>query len=78
MGQHKNIEVLKVAYFTKHLSLSTEEAEKFWPLYNSYTSEVRKLRGDHKEDILAFEEAVLNIRKKYKGDLKKFWLLMSV
>lgn len=71
MGQRQNIEVLKVAYFTKHLSLSTEEAEKFWPLYNSYTLEVRKARGDHKEDILAFEESVLNIRKKFKGDLKK-------
>lgn len=71
MGQRQNIEVLKVAYFTKHLSLTTEEAEKFWPMYNSYTGEVKKARQDNKEDILAFEEAVLNIRKKYKGELKK-------
>ncbi len=71
MGDRKNIEVLKVAYFTKHLSLTTEEAEKFWPLYNSYTGDIRKARGDNKDDILAFEEAVLNIRKKYKTDLKK-------
>lgn len=71
MNQRHNIEVLKVAYFTKHLSLTTEEAEKFWPLYNSYTAEVRTARQDNKEDILAFEEAVLNIRKKYKGELKK-------
>lgn len=71
MGERKNIEVLKVAYFTKHLSLTTEEAEKFWPLYNSYTADIRKARGDNKDDILAFEEAVLNIRKKYKTDLKK-------
>ncbi len=71
MGQRQNIEVLKVAYFTKHLSLTTEEAEKFWPLYNGYISEVKKARHDHKEDILAFEETVLNIRKKFKGELKK-------
>lgn len=71
MGDRKNIEVLKVAYFTKHLSLTTEEAEKFWPLYNSYTGDIRKARGDNKDDILAFEEAVLNIRKRYKTDLKK-------
>ncbi len=67
----ENIEVLKVAYFTKHLSLTTEEAEKFWPMYNSYSAEVRKARQDNKEDILAFEEAVLNIRKRYRVDLKK-------
>lgn len=67
----ENIEVLKVAYFTKHLSLTTEEAEKFWPMYNSYSAEVRKARQDNKEDILAFEEAVLNIRKRYRVELKK-------
>lgn len=71
MGGRQNVEVLKVAYFTKHLALTTDEAEKFWPLYNSYTDEVRKARQDNKEDILAFEETVLNIRKKYKTDLKK-------
>ena len=71
MGQRQNIEVLKVAYFTRHLSLTTDEAEKFWPLYNSYTADVKKARQDNKEDILAFEEAVLNIRKKYKVELKK-------
>lgn len=74
MERRQKIEVLKVAYFTKHLSLSTEEAEKFWPLYNSYTDEVRKARHEHKEDILVFEEAVLNIRKKYKVELKKILL----
>lgn len=70
-GPRENIEVLKVAYFTKHLSLTTEEAEKFWPLYNSYTDEIRKARQESKEDILAFEEAALNIRKRYRVDLKK-------
>lgn len=70
-GARENIEVLKVAYFTKHLSLTTEEAEKFWPMYNAYTAEVRKARQENQEDILAFEESVLNIRKKYKTDLKK-------
>lgn len=70
-GQRENIEVLKVAYFTKHLALTTDEAEKFWPLYNSHSEEVRKARQDNKEDILAFEEAVLNIRKRYRGELKK-------
>lgn len=70
-GPRENIEVLKVAYFTKHLALTTEEAEKFWPLYNSHSAEVRKARQDNKEDVIAFEEAVLNIRKRYRVELKK-------
>lgn len=70
-GPRENIEVLKVAYFTKHLALTTEEAEKFWPLYNSLSAEVRKAKQDNKEDIIAFEEAALNIRKRYRVELKK-------
>jgi len=30
------IKTLKVAYFTEHLALSPEEAEKFWPIYNQH------------------------------------------
>jgi hypothetical protein len=70
-GGPAHMEVLKVAYVTKYLSLTPEEAEKFWPLYNGYTDDVRKARFENKEDILAFEEALLNIRKKYRQDLKK-------
>ncbi|HVK49362.1 MAG TPA: hypothetical protein VM488_15990, partial [Pseudobacter sp.] len=28
------IEALKIAFFTRKLDLSTEEAQKFWPVYN--------------------------------------------
>ena len=27
---------MKIAYFTENLDLTTQEAEKFWPLYNEY------------------------------------------
>lgn len=70
-GGGAHMEVLKVAYVTKYLTLTPEEAEKFWPLYNGYTEDVRKARMENKEDILAFEEALLNIRKKYRQDLKR-------
>lgn len=32
----KQIQSAKVAFFTAQLQLSTEEAEKFWPVYNKY------------------------------------------
>lgn len=30
----KKIKAMKVAYFTEHLDLSSEEATQFWPIYN--------------------------------------------
>ena len=32
---------------------------------------IKKARQEKKEDVLAFEEAALNIRKKYRNDFKK-------
>jgi hypothetical protein len=37
----EKIEALKIAFITKALSLSSEEAQKFWPIYNEY--ELKKL-----------------------------------
>jgi len=67
----ENIEALKVAFMTKHLNLSVDEAQKFWPAYNACVEELKKARQEKNEDVLAFEEAALNIRKKYKNDFKK-------
>lgn len=38
-GQNPNLEKLnnyKIGFFTKKLNLTSEEAEKFWPVYNDY------------------------------------------
>lgn len=66
-----NIQGLKIAFVTKQLSLTTDEAQKFWPVYYSYLDEMKKARSDRKDDVLLFEESVLNIRKKFRTDFKK-------
>ena len=68
----ENVEALKVAFITRHLNLTIEEAQKFWPAYNAYFEDLKKVRKDNKEDVLAFEEAALNIKKKYKTKAKVF------
>ncbi len=68
------IEALKIAYITKKLNLSPEEAQKFWPVYNKYTDEIRKLQLDMRknpESELDRDEKILNIRKKYNGEFGK-------
>ena len=62
----ERIEALKIAYITQALKLTSEEAQVFWPVYNTYTSEIKTARQSTKEDELEFQEAVLNIKKKYK------------
>lgn len=68
------VEALKIAYLTKKLNLSTEEAQKFWPIYNKYADEIRKVRLDaraNKDKEIDTEEKILGIRKKYNGEFVK-------
>jgi len=66
-----NIEALKVAYITRKLNLTPDEAQKFWPVHNIYFEELKKARKDNLDDELAFEEKALSVRKKYSIDFKK-------
>ena len=43
------IEAQKVAFLTRVLELTPEEAQKFWPLYNEYSEKERALRPDFKK-----------------------------
>ncbi len=62
---------LKIAYVTKQLSLTSEEAQKFWPVYFIYVEDLKKARMQNRQDVLGMEEEMLNVRKKYKTDFKK-------
>lgn len=41
---NEKIEALKIAFITKHLNLTTDESQKFWPVYNQYEAEKKQIR----------------------------------
>jgi hypothetical protein len=68
------LEALKIAYITNKLNLSPEEAQKFWPLYNQYSLELKLTRlkaMNNKSSELELDESLLNIRKKYSGQFSQ-------
>lgn len=68
------IEALKIAYLTKKLSLSPEEAQRFWPIYNEYAAEMKDARTgqrQNKSPELETEEKILAIRKKYNSEFSR-------
>ncbi len=68
--QQQNIEALKVAFISRELALTPEEAQKFWPVYNQYSKELNSTLRDEK-DVLVRDEKVLNLRKSYKNEFTK-------
>jgi hypothetical protein len=62
------LEALKIAYITKKMDLSPEEAQKFWPIYNQYAAELKEARQQaarNNEPEIVLDENQLKIRKKY-------------
>ncbi|HRN56354.1 MAG TPA: hypothetical protein PLL71_07875 [Agriterribacter sp.] len=70
-GREK-IKMLEIGYLTRQLHLSTGEAEKFWPLFNTYRQELRAAARDKNiNDELDRQQKVLDIRKKYRKDFSR-------
>ncbi len=71
-GENQNrLETIKIAYITKELNLSSEEAQKFWPAYNGYMEEIKQAGTKYQDDEVGYEEKVVEIKKKYKGNFQK-------
>jgi hypothetical protein len=76
----EQIESIKVAFITSKLDLTTDEAQRFWPVYNNYQKEFMDLMRKRREardktDIdpndminadLSYESKMLELKKKYK------------
>lgn len=70
----ERLAALEIGFLTRKLNLSTEEAQRFWPVYNRYKDEIRKVRIEQKQNNLSVidgDEKILNIRKKYNGEFVK-------
>jgi hypothetical protein len=68
------LEALKIAWLTKKLNLTPEEAQRFWPVYNQYSAEIKRVRENGvKQNVpeIVIEQQVLDIRKRYNGDFIK-------
>lgn len=48
----ERIEAMKIGFITKRLSLTAEEAQRFWPVYNRFVDEQEKLRKSTKANLI--------------------------
>lgn len=68
----KKIQAMEMAFITKELNLSPDEAQKFWPVFNQYRTELKGMAFDRKNgDQLEKQQKMLDIRKKYREDFTK-------
>ncbi len=61
--RHEKIEevkALKVAFITKELSLTTDEAQKFWPYYNEFEARQKELRRKKLSSYIGRKDVDIN------------------
>jgi hypothetical protein len=66
MAPKEKLKALRIAYFSEKLNLNPQEAQVFWPVYNSFADEMhlihqerRSLLGDLRDKALVKSEAEL-------------------
>lgn len=77
----EKIEAIKAAFITNKLNLTTDEAQKFWPVYNQYHKEIidlfelrreaRKNDDNSLDEDLEYDVKIITVRKKYKNEFLK-------
>lgn len=50
--KREKVKALKVAYITEQLELTSDEAQKFWPIYNTFEDKQSELRHEKMRAIL--------------------------
>ena len=63
--EKQKIKALYAAYMTQELKLDENDAKKFWPVQEQYSSEIRTVNKQPEITEIEREEATLNVRKKY-------------
>lgn len=93
-GKKEKIEALRVAFITQQLNLTSDESQKFWPVYNEYQDKARAARREFKTTTnsfttdkeaqefldaeLLFKQRELNLYKEYYDKFKKILPLKKV
>lgn len=77
-NRHERIKALKIAFITERLELSETEAQKFWPIYNTYEAENKKIREEtlgkfRNVDFSSMtdQDAIMHLEKFMVTDSKK-------
>ncbi|SKB47016.1 hypothetical protein SAMN05660841_00713 [Sphingobacterium nematocida] len=79
------IESEKIAYITKELKITPSEAQKFFPIYNKYTDQLKDLKkakrggipqqansfNGGRRDVIAFDAKEVEMKKQYREDFAK-------
>ena len=70
----EKIQSLRIAFLSQQMELSPEQAQLFWPIFNEYDDEIRKIGRSHRGIMRALEDEELNEKETTEQIMKSFEL----
>ena len=67
--KRKKIEIQKIAFITKSLDLSSEEAQVFWPVYNNFSDEMKSIKETIRENMSSMRKDRSSLTEKQVGEI---------
>ena len=70
----ERIEAQRIGFITQKLNLSSEEATKFWPIYNDYKNSLKEMKDDfERPDLMSItdDEASAIIDRHFQQEQKR-------
>lgn len=55
---------MKIAFLTRRLNLTPDEAKKFWPVYNQFSDELKNIRESRNKAARDVKENLDNLSDK--------------
>lgn len=84
VNKYERIKALKISYLTEKLELTTNEAEKFWPIYNAFEKKHHNIRRQKRElhrkskEVLSDQAASKAVLSYVKEEEKQFLLMKDL
>lgn len=70
----ERMDAYKIAFFTRKMNLSSQEAEKFWPVYNEYTQQRNQLQMEKQTIMRTFNQSESTLSDKEISELSNKYL----
>ena len=67
--KRKKIEIQKIAFITKSLDLSSEEAQVFWPVYNNFSDEMKSIKEKIRDNMSSMKKDRSSLTEKQVGEI---------
>ncbi len=67
----ERVEAQRIGFITQRVSLTPEESQPFWPIYNEYTDKLKQIRSSTKMDKTFDEMSDADTEKMIMGQFDK-------